>query len=283
LEHLAKHFAIEIAGYAILDNHLHILLRVDVEVADRLTSREIANRWGQIYPPRNKSRRAVSISEQWLENRCQDYHWIETRRARLKSLSWFMKCLKEELARKANKQDGCSGAFFEGRFKSIPIEDEESLLAVCTYIDLNPFAAGISKLPEHSPYTSLKYRVSRARQSVRIKDFNSGGRREILARNKMRAIEKDQWLCPLERVDSSDLERNGMLPGLSLGIYLKIIDFAARQFREGKARLDAGIANIFDRLSCDFDHWSGTLAKICTGAWRQRTQRAPKPAALATA
>lgn len=44
-----------------------------------------------------------------------------------------MKCLKEPLARLANKQDKCTGAFFEGRFKTIAILDEESLLSVgCT-------------------------------------------------------------------------------------------------------------------------------------------------------
>jgi hypothetical protein len=64
-----------------------------------------------------------------------------------------MKCLKEPLARLANRQDGCTGAFFEGRFKSIAILDQESLLSVAAYIDLNPVAAGIVPLPEQSPHT----------------------------------------------------------------------------------------------------------------------------------
>ena len=70
-----------------------------------------------------------------------------------------MKCLKEPLARLANKQDGCTGAFFEGRYKLIAILDEEVLLSVCAYIDLNPVAAGIVALPEDSPHTSIKERV----------------------------------------------------------------------------------------------------------------------------
>jgi hypothetical protein len=51
------------------------------------------------------------------------------------------------------------GAFFEGRFKSVAILDEESLLATCAYIDLNPSASGIAMAPETSGYTSIKTRV----------------------------------------------------------------------------------------------------------------------------
>ena len=80
-------------------------------------------------------------------------------RERLQSLSWFMKCLKEPLARMANREDNVRGAFFEERFKSIAILDEEALLAACVYIDLNPVAAGIAQTPEKSPHTSIKQRV----------------------------------------------------------------------------------------------------------------------------
>jgi len=54
----------------------------------------------------------------------------------LQSLSWFMKCLKEPLARLANREEQTRGAFFEGRFKSVAILDEESLLATCAYIEM---------------------------------------------------------------------------------------------------------------------------------------------------
>ena len=41
-------------------------------------------------------------------------------------------------------------AFFEGRFKSVAILDDEALLAIGAYIDLNPVAAGIAEIPETS-------------------------------------------------------------------------------------------------------------------------------------
>src|ERR1700733_10888858 len=54
--------------------------------------------------------------------------WIATVRGRLQSLSWFMKCLKEPLSRLANRQDKTRGAFFEGRFWSVAVVDDESLI-----------------------------------------------------------------------------------------------------------------------------------------------------------
>lgn len=69
-----------------------------------------------------------------------------------------MNCLKEPLARMANRE-GTRGAFLEGRFKSVAILDDEALLATCAYIDLNPVAAGIAAVPEESEHTSIPHRL----------------------------------------------------------------------------------------------------------------------------
>ena len=74
-----------------------------------------------------------------------------------------MKCLKEPLSRLANRQDQTRGAFFEGRFKSVAILDEESLLATCAYIDLNPVAAGIVEGSRSQP-AYVDQDAGRARQ-----------------------------------------------------------------------------------------------------------------------
>jgi hypothetical protein len=46
----------------------------------------------------------------------------------LQDVSWFMKCLNEPIAREANKEDNCTGHFWESRFKSQALRSEESLL-----------------------------------------------------------------------------------------------------------------------------------------------------------
>ncbi len=67
---------------------------------------------------------------------------------RLGSLGWFMKCLKEPLSRLADREEEPGGAFFEGRSRSVAVLDDESLLAVCAYIDLDPVAASVAEVPE---------------------------------------------------------------------------------------------------------------------------------------
>jgi REP element-mobilizing transposase RayT len=152
LEELAEIFSVAVAGFAILDNHLHLLVRLDPDVAQGWSDEDVVRRWGRLFPPRDKARQVAPVSEKWVQARLKDARWVATARERLQSLSWFMKCLKEPLSRLANREEQTRGAFFEGRFKSVAILDEESLLATCAYIDLNPVAAGIAEVPEASTY-----------------------------------------------------------------------------------------------------------------------------------
>ena len=183
LKELDQIFADSVGGFSLMDNHLHLLLRIDPDVAKGWSDTEVVERWFRLFPRRGSDRKPMKVSKEIMDVCVANVSWVAETRKRLSSLGWFMKCLKEPLARLANKQDECTCAFFEGRFKSIAILDEKSLLSVCAYIDLNPVSAGIAPTPETSEHTSLNARVEHVKMSGRTKSENGG--MTIIARSIM--------------------------------------------------------------------------------------------------
>ncbi len=80
-------------------------------------------------------------------------------RSRLSDISWFMRALSEPIARLANKQDECTGRFWEGRFKAQRIVDEAGLLACAMYVDLNPIRAALAQSLDQAVHTSAYDRI----------------------------------------------------------------------------------------------------------------------------
>ncbi|WJG11240.1 transposase [Aliiglaciecola sp. LCG003] len=159
---LADIFSIDVCAYAIMHNHTHVVLRVDLEKATNWTDEEVAIRWLKLHKGTLLCQRAIwetSLQLTEIEQRSLA-STINIYRKRLFDISWFMKELNEPIARRANLEDECTGHFWEGRFKSQALLDERALTACMVYVDLNPIRAKIANTLETSDHTSIKQRIS---------------------------------------------------------------------------------------------------------------------------
>ena len=154
---LGEVFAIDLCAYAVMSNHYHVVLRINQKKALGWSDQEVAERWMQLFS-------GPLIVKRWLKGEteaAQDLkaeEIVQTWRERLYDLGWFMKCLNEYLARKANEEDCCKGRFWESRYKCQALLDEKAVLQCMAYVDLNPVRAAMEETPEESDYTSIQQR-----------------------------------------------------------------------------------------------------------------------------
>jgi len=228
LTEFCARFAIEVCAYAVMSNHYHVVLYVDVLRARQWSEKEVVRRWTAFFGTRELVRRYLHEKASQAEQDAPK-EIIETWRARLMDMSWFMRCLNEHLARRANAEDGCTGRFWEGRFKSQALLDEAGLLTAMAYVDLNPIRAGIAATPEESEFTSIY---------ERIRIFQ--GRRSHGLR--------------LRRFHESKSKHEG-LP-YSLKEYLQLVDWTGRAIRVDKrGAIDSQLPPILQRLNIDKEAW----------------------------
>jgi REP element-mobilizing transposase RayT len=171
---LCSVFAVDLCAYAIMSNHYHIVIRIDVARVKQWSDEEVARRWMQVFT-------GPALMHQYLGN--ADLTHAELKRIaelfaiwreRLCDLSWFMRCINEPIARQANREDHCTGRFWEGRFKSQALLDARAVLACMAYVDLNPIRASMAKTPEQSDYTSIQERILHPEHSI-LRPFEEQG------------------------------------------------------------------------------------------------------------
>ena len=232
---LCEIFAIGLYGYAVMSNHLHVVVRMDTALASQWTDTDIATRWCRLFPARHEDDTALKVHAL-----LQQPERLTLLRQRLGCLSWFMRCLNEPLARAANSEDNCSGRFWEGRFKCQALLDERAVLAALAYVDLNPIRAGITNRLDRSHHTSIRARVLDCRSDE----------------DKRR-----QPLAPLLGIGPA-------LP-ISQGAYIDLVQWTGQQVRPGKRGAipkDAPLA--LKQTGCSEKHWPTQVKAVGSGYWR---------------
>ncbi|MFT2111724.1 transposase [Marinomonas sp. 2405UD68-3] len=242
---LSQIFSIDVCAYAVMSNHLHIVLHVDDKQAKIWFTHEVLKRWHSLH-------KGTLFTQQYSRGETMPAYAVELAersaeayRQRLSDISWFMRELNEPIARQANFEDDCTGRFWEGRFKSQALLDEASILACMAYVDLNPIRAGIAATPETSEFTSIKKRVESAekgRQPKTLYPFVGNERKDNVK-------------------DSSKNTPKGIV--FKLTDYLQLVYLTGRIVRHDKrGAIDLSLSPILQRLGIDSENWMEIATKF---------------------
>ncbi|MCF7838993.1 MAG: transposase [Candidatus Marinimicrobia bacterium] len=263
LAHLSEAFAMDVLTYSVMSNHLHVVLRTRPDVVQGWGTEEVAQRWLSVYTPKHESPEGVryEVTEGDVERKLSNPLRLSELRSRLGSLSWFMKALNEHISRRANKEDGVKGRFWESRFKCQRLEDEGAILACMCYVDLNPVRSRLAESLEDSEFTGAYDRIMARKAAERAQALEcavapisaqqlAGEKREI-----ERALDREKLLCSLDE---------GRRPFAYYGTmdYLRLLDATGRALRLDKpGRIGDEVRPLLESLDLDADEWLETVRK----------------------
>ena len=259
VEELAGIFAVEVLAYALMENHMHLVIRTRPDVAGNWSDDEVALRWWLLFPQRRtpEGNPEEPTAEELSQLRASGAGLVEKRR-RLGGVSWFMKCISEPIAKRANREDKVTGHFWEARFKAQPLLDETAVATCMAYVDLNPIRAAVAQVPEASEFTSVQDRIADRQAAA---SASSAAAQNVEAEAGPRA----GWLAPIaidprsrqsrHQTSTRRLTDRGCL-SMSLDKYLQLIDWTGRQLRLDKpGRIPPHLDPILKRLECSVESW----------------------------
>ena len=244
---LSSLFAIDICAYAVMSNHYHLVLKVSPEQLEYLSEEEIMDRWCAMFkgPLLVQRYRDGELLKPFERSTISDI--VNVWRSKLSSISWFMRCLNQPIARQANLEDKCTGKFWESRFNSQALKSEEALLSCMAYVDLNPIRAGIATCPETSSHTSLRERIQ--------SEFSVHEAIESQTQNGD-LLDFQTLLKPLLAFESGLINKpqTGIL--FDYQEYLKLVDWTGRIIRNDKRGfIDSSLPPILTRLQVTAEQW----------------------------
>ena len=251
---LPQVFAIEVCAYAVMSNHTHLVLHVNEQQALSLNTTQVLTRWHRVFKGTLLTQKYLSLSENELDTLSQSElltieQTAQVYKQRLMDISWFMRVLNESIAREANKEDNCTGRFWEGRFKCQALLDEAALISCMAYVDLNPVRAKMADKPESSDFTSIKQRIHQ------VLNFKQQGQYQ------------PNTLSPFV-----GNPRKGMPNGIPFDLkeYIELVDITGKCIREDKVGyIRQNLPNILTRLNISEDNWltiTQQFTKVFRGA-----------------
>ena len=246
---LSQIFYIGVDAYAVMDNHMHIVVETKYTIADSASEKDIAFRWLYLHPKKkDKLGFPIPPTKEEINKFISDKTEVENTRAKLRDPSTYMKELNQSIAKKINKEDGKTGRFWRGRFNSVYLPEERAVLKCMVYVDLNEIRAKIAKSPECSKFSSCYRRIKAklAREELKENPNNEVAKEE----SKL-----DNWLEPVFNTK----KKYGFL-NISLNEYITILDLTGREIREDKrGSISEDLEPILKRVGLKSEKWVETF------------------------
>lgn len=173
-EHLwqaAEFSGVHVLTYAILTNHFHVLVSVPdrTQAEGEITDAELVRRYRGLYPKPTRFRPAqICMLEAKLAAGGEEA--AEIRRSlldRMHDVSEFMKTVKQRFSVWFNRSHRRYGTLWADRFRSTLVEfaNNEALVTVAAYIDLNPLRANLVSDPKDYRWSGYGEAVGGARRA----------------------------------------------------------------------------------------------------------------------
>ncbi len=282
MEALASVFGIDVLTYAILSNHMHLVLRNRPDVIKAWSDEEVAIRWLKVFPGKRLDTCLGEPTQEDVQQLVNDPEKMEVVRGRLANFSWFMRALSEPIARLANKEDECTGRFWEGRFKLQRITDEAGLLACAMYVDLNPIRAALAEKIEQARHTSAYDRLkSRSGSTIPAAAYDL----KPVAREENAELQRTKTTKELKKLRRTrrkhptrrTIPRDGWLSPLPLDPSLRSGDPQVSQ--SGLRASELGFLNMQLEDYLQLLRWTAKIAKQTkglTGLSEEARRRVPK-------
>jgi REP element-mobilizing transposase RayT len=196
IKRLSSVYFAEVLGFCLMGNHFHLVVRM--HKGERYSDDEIRRRF-QLYYGDNK--------KEFTDGQFPYF------REKWSNLSEYVREIKQGFSRFYNKLHHRKGFFWSDRFKSVLVDNGETLINCLAYIDLNPIRAGICEKPEEYRWCSLGYHIQTNNNDdllsldFGLKEFGVKTDDERMRKYREYVYEKGS-ICGIERERSKDFETN---------------------------------------------------------------------------
>ena len=140
IKDLSSIFFVDVFGFCIMGNHFHLLIKM--KAVEKYGNEEV--------------KRRLSLFRNCEVDLITDGQ-VPFTKEKFSNLSEFIKELKQRFSRYYNKLHERRGYFWGDRFKSVIVENGDTLINCLAYIDLNPIRAGLASIPEDYRWNSMGY------------------------------------------------------------------------------------------------------------------------------